>query len=80
MYVNNLKVLRSSVDGRKCLRCGLSAGAWSVGFHMVAYGGDSEGLFRGGFMHSGSPAPLQRLDGHRGQLCECVKLDLQQED
>ena len=37
---------------------GESAGAISVGLHMIANGGDNEGLFRGAFMQSGSPIPV----------------------
>ena len=37
---------------------GESAGAISVALHMIANGGDTEGLFRGAFMHSGSPIPV----------------------
>lgn len=34
---------------------GQSAGAVSVAMHMMAYDGDSEGLFRSAFMESGGP-------------------------
>jgi acetylcholinesterase len=37
---------------------GESAGAISVALHMVANHGNTEGLFRGGFMQSGSPIPV----------------------
>ena len=37
---------------------GESAGAWSVALHMVANGGNTEGLFHGAFMESGSPLPV----------------------
>ena len=37
---------------------GESAGAISAALHMVANGGDTEGLFRGAFMQSGSPIPI----------------------
>ncbi|KAG6829134.1 hypothetical protein H0H92_005608 [Tricholoma furcatifolium] len=37
---------------------GESAGAISVALHMVANDGDAEGLFRAGFMESGSPIPV----------------------
>ena len=37
---------------------GESAGAISVGLHMVANGGNNEGLFRGAFMQSGSALPF----------------------
>ncbi len=38
-----------------CFSWGQSAGAQSVAFHMLANGGNTEGLFRAGFMESGSP-------------------------
>ena len=37
---------------------GESAGAISVALQMVTNGGDTEGLFRGAFMESGSPIPV----------------------
>lgn len=37
---------------------GVSSGAISVSLQMIANGGDTEGLFRGAFMHSGSPIPF----------------------
>ena len=37
---------------------GESAGAISVSLHMLANGGNNEGLFRAAFMQSGSPLPL----------------------
>lgn len=40
---------------------GESAGAISVALHMVSNGGNTEGLFRAGFMESGSPIPV----GHK---------------
>ena len=40
---------------------GESAGSLSVGFHMIANGGNAEGLFRGAFMQSGSPIPVGDL-------------------
>ncbi|TFK60177.1 carotenoid ester lipase precursor [Pluteus cervinus] len=45
-------------DPTKVTIWGESAGAISVGLHMVANNGNSEGLFRGGFMESGSPIPV----------------------
>ena len=42
-------------------RWGESAGAISVGFHMVTNGGDPEGLFRGAVMQSGSPTQASDL-------------------
>ena len=40
------------------LSWGESAGAISVGLHMITNGGNTEGLFRGAFMQSGSPIPV----------------------
>lgn len=37
---------------------GESAGAISVALQMLANGGNTEGLFRGGFMQSGAPTQL----------------------
>lgn len=45
-------------DPTKVTIQGESAGAISVGLQMVTNGGDTEGLFRGGFMQSGSPIPV----------------------
>ncbi|RLN53789.1 hypothetical protein BBJ29_004502 [Phytophthora kernoviae] len=35
---------------------GESAGGWSVGYQLLAYGGRDDGLFRGAIMQSGAPA------------------------
>jgi hypothetical protein len=44
---------------------GVSSGAISVALQMVALDGNSDGLFRGAFMESGSPIPVG--DFPRGQ-------------
>ncbi|KAI0056007.1 carotenoid ester lipase precursor [Artomyces pyxidatus] len=45
-------------DPKKVTIWGLSAGAISVALQMVTNGGHNEGLFRAGFMQSGSPVPV----------------------
>lgn len=42
---------------------GESAGAISIALHMLTNGGDTEGLFRGAFMESGSPIPVGDITG-----------------
>lgn len=46
---------------------GESAGAISVGMQMLVNGGDTGGLFRAGFMQSGSPIAVGDLTD--GQKC-----------
>ncbi|KAK7688643.1 hypothetical protein QCA50_008181 [Cerrena zonata] len=45
-------------DPTKVTIWGESAGAISAALHMVTNGGNTEGLFRGAFMQSGSPIPV----------------------
>ncbi|KAF4963180.1 hypothetical protein FSARC_8758 [Fusarium sarcochroum] len=53
---------------------GESAGAFSVGFHLTAFGGRDDGLFRGAIMDSGSPIfyrpvfPSQHFQSSYNQL------------
>ncbi|KAH9935220.1 carotenoid ester lipase precursor [Epithele typhae] len=49
-------------DPTKVTIWGQSAGAISVALHMVTNGGDTEGLFRGAFMQSGSPIPVGDME------------------
>ncbi len=53
---------------------GESAGAISVASHMLINGGDTEGLFRGAFMQSGSPIPVGDIEhGQKGTRSgECL--------
>ena len=41
---------------------GESAGAFSIGMHMVANGGDTEGLFRAVFLQSGGPWSVDTIE------------------
>ena len=41
---------------------GESAGGISVAHHMLANGGDPQGLFHAGFMQSGAPTPVGFVD------------------
>ncbi|KAJ7914278.1 Alpha/Beta hydrolase protein [Mycena leptocephala] len=49
-------------DPTKVTIWGESAGAMSVSLHMIANNGNNEGLFRAGFMESGSPIPVGPLE------------------
>ena len=43
------------------LRWGTSAGAISVSLQMLTNGGESDGLYRGAIMSSGSPSPTKDI-------------------
>ncbi|VDB94159.1 unnamed protein product [Peniophora sp. CBMAI 1063] len=49
-------------DPKKVTIWGQSAGAISVGSHMLAYNGRDEGLFRGAFLQSGGSSPAGALE------------------
>jgi len=52
-------------DPDKVTIWGESAGAISVGLHMVVNNGNPDGLFRGAFMESGSPIPLKDITSNQ---------------
>lgn len=58
---------RESVPLLIFCRWGESAGAISVALHMLVNDGDNRGLFRAGFMQSGSPPAILGLEN--GQQC-----------
>ncbi|OJA18272.1 hypothetical protein AZE42_04996 [Rhizopogon vesiculosus] len=53
-------------DPTKVTIWGESAGAWSVGLHLVTNGGNPAGLFRAAFMESGSPIPIGDITNGQG--------------
>jgi carboxylesterase type B len=54
-------------DASKVTIWGESAGAFSVGFHLIAYGGRDDGLFRGAIAESGNPLYLGHPTWHLSQ-------------
>ena len=54
-------------DASKVTIWGESAGAFSVGFHLIAYGGRDDGLFRAAITESGNPLYLGRPTWEKSQ-------------
>ena len=52
---------------------GESAGAISVAMQMITNGGNTEGLFRGAFMESGSPMPTNNISSGQETYDTIVK-------
>ncbi len=52
---------------------GESAGAISVALHLVTNGGNTEGLFRGALMQSGSPIPVGDISHGQSDYDALVK-------
>ncbi|RPD56081.1 carotenoid ester lipase precursor [Lentinus tigrinus ALCF2SS1-7] len=59
-------------DPAKVTIWGESAGAISVALQMLTNGGDTEGLFRGAFMQSGSPIPVGDITSGQGDYDKLV--------
>ncbi|KAF5312786.1 hypothetical protein D9619_002535 [Psilocybe cf. subviscida] len=55
-------------DSSKVTIWGQSSGAISVGLQMMTNGGNTEGLFRAGFMQSGAPLPVGNITKGTGQV------------
>ncbi|KIJ95659.1 hypothetical protein K443DRAFT_682874 [Laccaria amethystina LaAM-08-1] len=59
-------------DPTKVITWGESAGAFSAAYHIVTNDGDTQGLFRGAFMESGSPIPLNDITANQRYFDQLV--------
>ena len=68
LYVIRSLIIDRFHSQRLINRWGESAGAISVAMQMLVNGGNTEGLFRAGFMQSGATIPVGGMEN--GQKCK----------